>query len=216
MFTFIFSKIPSISQALSKHFAELKPDSLSYINTNFISRFRSFGEYRFNGDTFDHTKVNDPRFNPKLAVHTKHSNSNINEISDSLIRDKEIPNLLKLLSVYLPINVNDYLIGVNLVRVIADQNNFGNPAPSLHQDSYEYSLHLNIGRQNVSGGTSLLSYSNRPEDLFMEKDLEKGDFLFFNDKEIFHTASPIGCKIGGYETYRDMIIIDFIKKEINN
>ena len=54
--------------------------------------------------------------------------------------------------------------------------------------------------------------SKLPQDIILERELESGEFIFFNDRKVFHTATPVACKIGGYETYRDMVIIDFVKK----
>ena len=85
------------------------------------------------------------------------------------------------------------------------------PAPSLHQDGYEYSLHLNVSRKNIQGGESILSPSSHEEDIFCRKILSEGEYIFFDDKMLHHTATAIKSEIGEYG-YRDMIIFDFIKK----
>jgi hypothetical protein len=217
-FTFVYSHIPNVTtryNSISNYFPKLQQDSLSYITNNqFKSRFREFGQFKYKNNKFERVSINN-LFNPKLTVHTKHNNSKLSEIEDNEELNNSLSNFLEELSNFTTVDIKEYDIGINIVRVTADQNNFGNPAPSLHQDNYDYSLHINFARQNVCGGTSLLASGNQPEDIFLEKDLSTGEFVFFNDRKIFHTASPVSCKVGGFDTYRDMIIIDFLKQKVS-
>ncbi len=209
--TYITSKIFSdISHDLTQSFNALTIDTVNYNNTGFQSRSRHFSAFSFENGKHKLNVAYTDNFNKKQAFHTKYLPTGLAPIDSHLV--EEITDILNEVAGTLPIDSEDYIIGVNQIRVIANSENMGMPAPSLHQDGYEFSCHINVSRENVSGGDSILSLSKDPKDVFLEHTLQPNEYLFFNDKELYHTATPITPKIGGYETHRDMLILDYVRK----
>jgi hypothetical protein len=155
------------------------------------------------------------RFSTGIAAFTSKKTGNQTIPSpDARLRDsRAIEAFLAHLVPAMPLRVpEDYAVGINLVRVVADNTNMGSPAPGLHQDGYDFSCHVNVARQNVSGGASLLASGSKSSDVILEYVLQPNEFIFFNDRELYHTATPITQRIAGEETWRDMVIIDLIKR----
>lgn len=106
---------------------------------------------------------------------------------------------------------NNYKLGVHQIRIRANDNFIGKPAPEgIHQDGFDYVAVSCIDLNNISGGTSVLVDSQDYKKIYLSKDLEKGETLVFNDKTFAHYASPIVPKVPG-EGYRDVIVTTYAK-----
>lgn len=209
--TYIISKIFStIPQKLKLSFNELSTDTINYNKNAFQARYRHFSAFSFQNGAYKLHGAGLNNFNHKKDYHTEHSPVGLAPIDNSLT--EIISEILSEISDTLPINNEEYLVGVNQIRVIANNENMGMPAPSLHQDGSDFSCHINISRKNVSGGNSILSKSKDPKDVFLECTLQPHDYVFFNDRKLYHTATPVTSRIGGHETHRDMFILDYIKR----
>jgi len=211
--SFLLSKIISpLPGPLVSSFERLQPDSIEYRNTTFQSRYRCFSSYRIDGENVIRDDSLRPLFNGQRKFHTTYQNT-VPSPDKELIASGANEELLAHLLPAFPLrNPENYAFGINQVRVIADDIHLGSPAPGLHQDGYAYSCHCNISRENVSGGASLLSKTSNPTDIFIEHILQPNEFVFFDDRKLFHTATPITQRLIGEPTWRDMIIIDVMEK----
>ncbi|NBT86343.1 MAG: hypothetical protein EBT45_07625 [Alphaproteobacteria bacterium] len=121
----------------------------------------------------------------------------------AFIKDKFLSKVL----VYLP--PCDYEIGVHQIRVVADDQSMGIPAPEgIHQDGFDYIAILSVNNQNLAGGVSILLSSQNPKDIIFEQSLQPSNCLLLNDRNLFHYVSPIVPKLPG-NCFRDMIITTF-------
>lgn len=211
--SYILGRIPStLVKDLAAAFDHLPADVIDYKRNGFLSRFRSFGSFSWVDEQFQPDAGVLELFNKKKDFHT----ANLGQpaaLQEQTLASDVLPRLLTTIVAHSPLkDAADYAFGVNLIRVRANDDFMGAPAPGLHQDGYDFSCHLNIARQNVSGGASIIAQTRAPETTILECELKPGDFIFFNDQQLFHTASPVAPRCAGYETFRDMIIIDIVQK----
>ncbi|MDZ7970265.1 MAG: 2OG-Fe dioxygenase family protein [Nostoc sp. DedSLP03] len=211
---YIKSLLPGdLSNQLSALFDELPLDVIDYKQTGFQSRYRSFSAYAFDNGTFVHSPQLIQYFNAQKDFHTIHNARPPAALSKATLSSGMIEKLLDVVLCYSPLkSAEEYIFGINLIRVRADDNHMGAPAPGFHQDGYDYSCHINIARQNVSGGASIIATRPDPKAVVIDCELQPGEFVFFNDRTLYHTASPVTPRYGGYETWRDMIIVDVIAR----
>jgi len=210
--TYILGKLPmELINDLRAHFDDLEPDVIDYKQSGYQSRSRRFGAFAFTGKDFDHDPGLRQHFNQVRMFHTQHAGCQPAGLTPASLSTGIYNALLQAVLATSPIKRGrDYMFGINLVRVRADDDHMGAPAPGLHQDGYDYSCHINVMRQNVSGGTSILALAPRPEAVVLECNLMPSEFLFFNDRAMYHTASPVTPRCGGHETWRDMVIVDLL------
>jgi hypothetical protein len=212
--SFLIGKIlEELPTGLTSAFKRLTSDTIDYRETNFKSRHRCFSCYRIEDGNVHLAPELEQLFKGKRNYHvTKTSDNRIPLPDIELIESRAIEIFITYLLPAMPLrDLDAYAIGINLVRVIANDTNMGSPAPGLHQDGYKFSCHVNVARQNVSGGASLLASSMKPSDVILEHILQPKEFIFFNDITLFHTATPITCRLSGEETWRDMIIVDLVR-----
>jgi hypothetical protein len=210
--TFLFSKVlKPIDGTLAESFSRLASDNIAYNSSSFVSRYRHFSAFAHRDGTYQWNEEIRALFNSRRPFHTSHGESDLRSIDPALISSGQVQALLLDVSRCLPIDCERYAVGVNQIRVKADDDHMGSPAPSLHQDGYDYSCHLAVRRENASGGTSIISRSKSPADVVLEHTLESGEFIFFNDTKLYHTATPVTCRIGGMPAWRDMLIFDFLR-----
>lgn len=211
--SYILGRIPtSLVADLALLFEGLPADVIDYKRNGFRSRFRGFGAFEYRDGAFYHDPSLLGRFNAHKDFHTITAGGPPAALSNEAISGEAIANLLRVVVARSPLKATqDYIYGVNLIRVRANDDFMGAPAPGLHQDGYDFSCHINIARQNVTGGASLIAEEQTPESLLLECELQPGEFVFFNDRTLYHTASAIMPRYSGYETWRDMIIIDVVR-----
>ncbi len=210
--SFILSKcLNSVASEFGESFETLKPDVIDYMGNSFQSRYRGFATYRVKDGDLAAVPGDTRYFNHKRDYHTKFGDSSVSPIQSEVQTHPATRELLLSLLRTLPIsNLERYALGLNMIRVMATDSHMGTPAPGLHQDGYDFSCHLNVARKNVSGGASIVSRTRKEEDILLDRELQPGEYIFFNDRSLYHTASPVAPRLGGYETFRDMVIIDFV------
>jgi hypothetical protein len=152
-----------IDVAFRSSFDKLSSDSTTYNRSPFQSRFRQFSAFHWEAERFHHVPEATEKFNHAKSFHTG-SGRKIGELDAELVRSGVLQKVLETVAAALPIPVERYWIGVNQVRVIADDDNLGSPAPSLHQDGYDFSCHVAVERRNVSGGASIIATNNHYEE----------------------------------------------------
>ncbi len=196
---------------LQPHFDDLEPDVIDYKRTGFRSRLRRFGAFALTGERFEHSPALQEHFNRPKKFHSQYQACQPAPLRPGVVASGICDALLQAVLATSPIKRGeDFMFGINLVRVCADDDHMGAPAPGLHQDGYDYSCHINVARQNVSGGTSILALAPTPEAVVVDCDLMPGELIFFNDRTMYHTASPVTPRCGGHPTWRDMIIVDLL------
>jgi len=192
-------------------FNELPSDNIDYFNTGFKSRYRSFSLFSFDGKHLALTNQAHKSFNNKLSVHTKYYGkkklANLSRASTACIMET-LPRFLQ----SLPIDCTKYHVGVNQVRVRCSSKFPGATAPDFHQDGYNYSAHLCFVRENVDGGESKVASDSKGKNVEFKHVLQPREYIFFNDKNVWHTATKITPTDGTKESYRDMVIIDLTRK----
>jgi hypothetical protein len=210
--TYIRGRLPAeLVRDLKTHFEDLEPDVIDYKRNGFQSRSRRFGAFAFDGGDFRHDPSSRRHFNKPKCFHARYDECQPAHLTEGSLVTGVYGALLQAVLATSPIKRgNDYLFGVNLVRVRADDEHMGAPAPGLHQDGYDYSCHINVSRENVSGGTSILAVAPSPDTVVVECNLTPGEFVFFNDRTMYHTASPVTPRCGGHRTWRDMVIVDVL------
>ena len=211
---FLFSLLPRpFHPAFIASFDALTPDVIAYDKSEFKSRFRHFSCFRWSGENYYEDATVLSLFNGERPFHTFHAQTQPTPMAKDIVDSGIVSDLLYDVTQPLPLDRTQYFIGVNQIRVIADKDHTGSPAPGLHQDGYDYSAHLNVKRKNVKGGRSLISTSPDSSDMLLEHYLQPGQYLFFNDKTLYHTATAVECDDPSEESYRDMVIIDFVRAE---
>jgi hypothetical protein len=199
-----------LPSAVTNGFASLPGDVIGYTGSGSSTRRRAFSPFVFERGEFRHSPALARRFNRRRPFHTEFGDAQPAPIGDSLLADQVPQTLLGKVAPSIPIAVERYAVGFNMIRVVADDDRMGSPAPGLHQDGYEFSCHIAITRSNAAGGTSILATAKQPEAVILEYTLQDREFVFFNDTRLYHTATPVTCRIGGIPAHRDMVILDFV------
>ena len=213
--TFVYSKLldGGVKQEFIDSYEDLKPDYVGYIETDFVSRFRHFASFETrNGEIVENQELYET-FNSVRDFHEKYDKGEkLPSIRRDLIENGVIQDFLYKIFDIAPVSINDHFsIGIHQVRVITDKDHVGDNAPGLHKDGYDYSCDLNISRNNVNGGITLLSTSEKEEDIFLEHTLTLNEVVFFNDRILYHCATKITPIDVTKKAYRDMVIIDFLR-----
>ncbi|WP_394828669.1 2OG-Fe dioxygenase family protein [Pendulispora albinea] len=214
--SYILGRLPAVLvDNLRAHFDHLEPDVVDYKNNGFHSRSRRFGAFAFTGERFEHDPALLEHFNKPKKFHAQTVARHPAPLTEASLASGVCDELLQTVLAFSPLKWGrEYFFGINFVRVRANDQFMGAPAPGFHQDGYDYSCHINVARQNVSGGTSILAEEPSPDAIAVECDLKPGEFVFFNDRTMYHTASPVTPRCGGHETWRDMIIVDIVAKPL--
>jgi len=85
-----------------------------------------------------------------------------------------------------------YEFGLHQIRIVCDSEHEGHPVPEgFHQDGFDVVVIQSFQRHNVSGGKSFLREGSKDGLCILERDLEPGEVLAFNDRRLFHYATPI-------------------------
>jgi hypothetical protein len=114
--------------------------------------------------------------------------------------------LVKLFAACADLGPHDEVL-VQAQRITATAGKTGYPVvEGWHQDNIKVLGLLLIGRDNVSGGVSMLSPDRGKTISFMQT-LAAGDLLLINDPEVWHNTTPIEQLRTDRLGYRDIVII---------
>jgi histidine decarboxylase len=104
-------------------------------------------------------------------------------------------------------DADDVEVGLHPIRTICgDGVGIGHPAPEgFHSDGYLISSIVCVRRENVRGARTFLKRQHDGETVF-DGVLREGDFLTFDDHQVFHFTSPIEARDGGHG-HRDILLI---------
>ena len=96
-------------------------------------------------------------------------------------------------------------VGVHFIRIECGADVEGLPVPEgIHRDGFKSVMILCVSRNNIQGGVSQI-YKSKAEMPILEYVLEESEFIFLNDKILYHNATPIETE--GGKGYRDAIVI---------
>ena len=102
-----------------------------------------------------------------------------------------------------------YHFGLHQIRIVCDDLHEGHPVPEgYHQDGFDFVGIHNFRRANVKGGGSYLRDGSKDGPCILEHDLAEGEILLFNDRRLFHYATPITNVESGIG-YRDICVLTF-------
>ena len=199
-------QLQEIDDALKKSFAILPDDEYLKSVKKFRKRRYSTGFIKDNQLHWGKTKekpFEQSKSINKYVGNIKRNFKPLTKVVKSYMEKVFLTNVLK----HLP--PSDYEIGVHQIRVVADNQNMGVPAPEgIHQDGFDYVSILSVSNQNAAGGVSILLSSQNHQDIVFEQTLQPGSCLLLNDGNLFHYVSPIVPKLPG-NCFRDVIITTF-------
>ncbi|WP_051877076.1 2OG-Fe dioxygenase family protein [Streptomyces natalensis] len=203
MYYTVTNNIDKISKPLLDSFGRLSPDP--YLKGDFVFRYRAFGEGRVKGDKvlwggegefFQSEDINgyaggmQRRFAPL--------GSEAQEFVQQLMADPGKRNMF---------DAEELTIGVHQMRVIADDEHTGYPAPEgFHHDGFDYVAVTAVAQDNVNGGTSMIADATNEEIIVFDRPMNPGETLVLDDKAVKHYVSPFTPKLPG-QARRDVIVV---------
>lgn len=102
-----------------------------------------------------------------------------------------------------------YHFGLHQIRIVCDDQHEGHPVPEgYHQDGFDFVAIHNFQRANIKGGRSYLREGSKDGPCVFERDLAQGEILLFNDRRLFHYATPVTNAEPGIG-YRDICVLTF-------
>lgn len=118
-----------------------------------------------------------------------------------------ITNLTELVCVREPL-MKRCNISVHQVRLISyPECNSDNAPEGMHQDGVDYIVSaLVLNKHNIQDDESII-YDQDKQEIF-RKSLAEGEFIFQEDRNLWHDITPIKAK-EGYLGYRDILGFDF-------
>ena len=105
-----------------------------------------------------------------------------------------------------------WVIACHQFRIVGTADADGKPTPEgVHRDEIDFgAMHL-MGRENVSGGHSRIHFNDRriKAEVVMRNHL---DTLFWNDRMILHSATPIKPVNPAADAVRDILVLGFTQQ----
>jgi hypothetical protein len=96
--------------------------------------------------------------------------------------------------------------GVHQIRILCSPEFAGDPAPEgIHQDGFDYVGIFCVDRHNVEGAATHL-YKAKDQPPIFNRELQPGEVVFVNDREVFHYTDPLHPRVAG-EGHRDVFVI---------
>lgn len=208
---FVFHRLSHLfSSRFLASFDRLEADPVDYRLTDVCSRFRRFGAFRASGGRVIYDAALETFFNHMRPFHARFDARSVAPLLRESLDGGEFEGIVRAVSSNPILGGASFAVGVNQVRVVATPEAPGSTAPGLHQDGYDFSCHVAVSRRDVSGGVSVLSRSPLPQNAFFERCMEPGEFLLFDDRRLYHTATAILPAPHASRASRDMVILDFV------
>jgi len=205
-----YSLYPSAINEFVDSFNNLPIDE--YMNDGGKYRFRRFGRLSYNSQADTLSKLPHEAFFQSRMHNSLNGNMNrdFSPMEDQVLENKFLHFLIKYH--YSKISniskVNHWKIYLHQIRIVANNEYGGNPAPEgIHRDGHYFVAQILISKNNVSGGVSQL-YNQNKDEIFKTELTEFLDSILLDDRRLYHNVSPIQPKemITGN---RDMLLIDF-------
>lgn len=127
------------------------------------------------------------------------------------VPEKAMPHIEKMITSVSKEIIRDddaYAIGVHMIRINADTDQWGFPAPEgVHQDGFDYVMTAVINLHNVSGAVSSVIRDN---EVVFQGAVSPNEYIMFDDRTHFHYVSPVTPSLPG-KAFRDALILTFEK-----
>jgi hypothetical protein len=204
-------KILNIQDELRDSFNYLSPDILCYGEDTLVqdvTRFRHFSNLSYQNHQFIESSIPPVTFNQHKSFHAEHVDA-----LPAAVNPLALSSLQQIVGTILQEHTfakQRYHIGFNQIRMLAKADKLSYVAPTYHQDGYDFSLHICVTRDNVIGGISKLARDAKSLNPVNEITLQNNEYILFDDKNYYHTATPIQCATNSGVAYRDMVIVDII------
>ena len=204
----------AVSNKLIKSFDKLPIDKY-LINNNPPTRFRKFSKYNIR--THDINKYHIYNYNCNIfKQNVSDSRGNIRNfelIDTELINDKWIIELLTNISGLCIFNnnnkrINNIDITLHQIRQLAYPNIKAHNSPEgIHKDGADYIISaFVINKKNIIGGKSIIYNENKNK--IYETIINNNEFIFQEDKNLWHYVTPIEAYDSNYNGIRDIIGLD--------
>lgn len=128
------------------------------------------------------------------------------EIENELIQQPDFAKIILEFYEFCKLCSQSDEIAVHQIRTVTSAENIGEPAPEgVHQDGVDLVGIFCVNRENIAGGITQLSQSKNGIPV-LEKILNPGEFLVFNDSQFWHYTSPITAISAGTGV-RDVFVL---------
>jgi hypothetical protein len=200
--------VPVISDDLVKSFENLCLDQ--YLGTK--QRYRRFSQFK--------VRLGKDGFKAEKLPHRPFiQGGNYNKLYGALKRfyepiETDVVPVVKYCSEHVPIaRDTDYLIRTHQFRTVVTKDIQGSCVPEgPHRDGVDLGVMVCVGRCNVDGGETQISYTVDGETVFSQA-VQPKTAIVIKDKEIYHNVTDIRLADGAEFGYRDMLFWGFIPWE---
>jgi hypothetical protein len=204
--------VPVISEEVVRSFESLSLDP--YLGTK--QRYRRFSQFKMRlSEDGEQLKIK------KLAHRPFIQGGNYNKLYGALKRhyepiEADVTPVIHYCSKRAPIERGkDYLIRTHQFRTVVTKDIAGSCVPEgPHRDGVDVGVMVCVGRKNISGGETQISYSVDAPPVF-SKPVLANMAIVIKDKEVFHNVTDIRLANGAEEGHRDMLFWGFIPWEQN-
>ena len=207
MIDFTVGNIGIIKPFLSKNFDSLPPDPYEK-SKGYYFRFRKYSKILIDnkGNKIQYLKNNFFFQEKKRNRYAGGKKRIFKEIDKNIL--VEFVSLFKNKFNKFFLNQSKLEVGFHQIRIKCSNDFVGYPVPEgWHKDGFNFVILINFGSKNITGGvTRIKEKLNDNKDTFSSF-LEKGEFIFTNDKKFFHYTDPINVKKQNIEGSRDTLVI---------
>jgi hypothetical protein len=201
--SYVLEAITSVSvEQFTPFFDRLPPDP--YLEGNY--RFRRLSHFKVAGDRLvqlpHRCLFQSKNYNPLLGDIARE----YAELEDSLIKLEDFQKIVWEFFQFCQLCTSFNEIGVHQIRITADFEQLGNPAPEgIHRDGVDLVGIFSVNRLGIEGAETHL-YREQNGAPILTKILNPGEFLVFSDHEFFHFTSPIKAIAPGMGV-RDVFVL---------
>ncbi|MBN6207498.1 2OG-Fe dioxygenase family protein [Ralstonia pickettii] len=187
-------------------------DEDKYLHDGGRYRRRRYAELAYDAETDQLTDLGRVEFYQSTAYNKVNGGSRtFSPIESDLLQSKLLQSILKHFGRRFAseLKVKHLELFLHQVRILAEPGSVGLPTPEgIHKDGVEFSCQVLFGRNNLSGGESII-YDNDKQPLLAATMLDPLDFYCFKDADIYHSVTPVASLDGHGIGARDILGIEF-------
>jgi hypothetical protein len=128
------------------------------------------------------------------------------ELEESLVGSEAFHSLVRAFVDHLGLDAQTTEYGVHQIRIECSSEVAGDPAPEgIHQDGFDWVGIFCVDRHNVVGADTHL-YRAKDQPPIFSRELQPGEAVFVNDREVFHYTDPVHPRVAG-PGHRDVFVI---------
>lgn len=183
-----------------------------YLHDKGTYRQRRYAEMIYDADTDILTNTHNAMFYQSKAYNTVNGGTRkFSLIDEELLNGSLLQRILKYFAGRFAkaLSVSRLELYLHQVRILGSPNQIGLPTPEgIHKDGVDFSCQVLFGRDNVSGGESII-YNNNKTPLIGATMMDPLDFYCFRDPDIYHSVTPIFPINDQVIATRDILGIEF-------